>query len=250
MTNHSVIKLCLAILMLAISASGKSSDGDLSKPANPLAKATSELVNATNQYIASIETLLPIYEKALQSATESLDKQKRLYAQGLASKHDFEMSLQTVTAAQVQLEAVRHEFMEASQLLAEAKAEEEMAKLKPAPPQQKPETSRYRTTSAVLRYSGSVPWSLAQANRVQIFFTATFGRQLPISAYGQSATHNRMGFDHRNSMDVAVNPDSTEGKALIAYLRSNGIPYLAFRYAVPGVATGAHIHVGYPSHRL
>ena len=38
--------------------------------------------------------------------------------------------------------------------------------------------------------------------------------------------------------------------ALIAYLRSNGIPYIAFRSAVAGAATGAHIHVGYPSHRL
>jgi hypothetical protein len=34
------------------------------------------------------------------------------------------------------------------------------------------------------------------------------------------------------------------------YLRTNGIPFLSFRSAIPGVATGAHIHIGYPSHRM
>jgi len=60
----------------------------------------------------------------------------------------------------------------------------------------------------------------------------------------------RLGFDHRNSVDVAVHPDSVQGKALTEYLRGNGIPFLAFRSAIRGVATGAHIHIGNPSHRL
>jgi hypothetical protein len=51
-------------------------------------------------------------------------------------------------------------------------------------------------------------------------------------------------------MDVAVQPDSPEGEALMAYLRSQGIPFIAFRHAVPGSATGAHIHIGRPSHRI
>jgi hypothetical protein len=51
-------------------------------------------------------------------------------------------------------------------------------------------------------------------------------------------------------MDVALSPDSSEGKALMDYLRTQGIPFIAFHYAVPGSATGAHIHVGSPSHRL
>ncbi|HXU37583.1 MAG TPA: hypothetical protein VN937_14575 [Blastocatellia bacterium] len=33
-------------------------------------------------------------------------------------------------------------------------------------------------------------------------------------------------------MDVALSPDSSEGKALMDYLRSQGIPSLAFHYAV------------------
>src|SRR5262245_25290794 len=135
MTNQAVIKICVAVLVLAISTFGKSSDGDLSKSANPLAKATSELVSATNQYIASIEALLPIYEKSLKTATESHEKQKQLYAQGIASIRDLDMSEQALTTAQVQLDAARKEITEAVELLAEVKAEEEMTKLKPAAPQ-------------------------------------------------------------------------------------------------------------------
>jgi len=48
---------------------------------------------------------------------------------------------------------------------------------------------------------------------------------------------------------VALHPDSREGQSLIAYLRQSGIPFIAFRGAVPGAATGAHIHIGQPSPR-
>ena len=48
-------------------------------------------------------------------------------------------------------------------------------------------------------------------------------------------------------MDVALHPDSNEGRSLLSYLRQGGIPFIAFRSAVPGAATGAHIHIGSPS---
>jgi hypothetical protein len=36
----------------------------------------------------------------------------------------------------------------------------------------------------------------------------------------------------------------------MGYLRANGIPFTAFHFAVPGKATGPHIHIGLPSHRI
>ena len=50
-------------------------------------------------------------------------------------------------------------------------------------------------------------------------------------------------------MDVAVSPDSQEGRALMVYLRRAGIPFIAFRNKMRGWATGAHIHIGTPSLR-
>lgn len=84
---------------------------------------------------------------------------------------------------------------------------------------------------------------------IKPFFISKFGRTLPVSAFGQTHLHSRLGFDHRNSVDVALSPDSAEGRALLGKLRGFGVPFIAFRKAIPGVATGAHIHVGKPSRR-
>ena len=97
---------------------------------------------------------------------------------------------------------------------------------------------------------GSGNWKLSDAARVEDFFLSKFGRRLPLSTIGQSDLHTRWGYDHRNGMDVGLHPDSVEGRGLIEFLRSEGIPFLAFRGAVPGVSTGPHIHVGNPSRRL
>ena len=92
-------------------------------------------------------------------------------------------------------------------------------------------------------------WSLADSRKVENFFFTKFGRPLPISAFGQSDIHNRWGLDHRQGLDVGLHPDSPEGIALVAFLRAEKIPFLVFRNAIPGVATGPHIHIGRPSHR-
>ena len=97
---------------------------------------------------------------------------------------------------------------------------------------------------------GSGRWSVSDSARVEHFFLSKFGRPLPLTALGQSDLHTRWGYDHRQGMDVGLHPDSREGKALIQFLRSEEIPFLTFREAVPGVATGPHIHVGNPSRRL
>jgi len=95
-----------------------------------------------------------------------------------------------------------------------------------------------------------VIWSLPTlVPKLQQLFATRFSRSLPISALGQTALHDRLGFDHRNAMDVAVYPDSPEGKALIEYLQAEGIPFIAYRGAVPGSSSGAHVHVGQPSPR-
>src|SRR6185295_13140942 len=92
-------------------------------------------------------------------------------------------------------------------------------------------------------------WSLADSKKVENFFFAKFGRPLPTSAFGQSDIHDRWGLDHRQGMDLGLHPDSEEGIALVNFLRTEKIPFLVFRYAIPGVATGPHIHIGRPSHR-
>lgn len=86
--------------------------------------------------------------------------------------------------------------------------------------------------------------------RVEVAFEEHFGKKLPVSAVGETAVHRALGFDHRGRVDVALNPDQPEGVWLCQYLAQNHIPFFAFRQAVPGKATGAHIHIGPTSTRL
>ena len=213
-----------------------------------VAKATSDLVGATAKYKASVETLIPVYEAGVKTATAALETRKQLFDQGLISKRELELAEQAIKDSQTRLEEARRQLTESDQLVAQATAELNAARTTSSI-RVPGSAGRYTAANAMLRYTGSPGWSIAQASKVQQFFSSTFGRLLPISAYGQSSTHNRMGLDHRNSVDVALNPDSAEGKALMTFLETNGIPFLAFRRAVAGAATGAHIHVGYPSHR-
>ena len=79
---------------------------------------------------------------------------------------------------------------------------------------------------------------------IDVVFHEQFGLSLPLSAVGDTQAHREMGFDHRDRVDVALHPDENEGIFLITLLENWGIPYIAFRSAVPGQATGAHIHIG------
>lgn len=245
MSNKLRILFCAVFTIISVSARAGAASvaGDQASIRGQLSKTNSDLVRAAGQYKASVQALIPIYEENLKTATEEASKRKELFGRGLVSKRDIDSAEQAVKDAQTQLDQTRRQLTESDQLIAEANAES----IKPSA---SAAGGRYVTNASVMRYNGVGGWAIAEASKVEGFFASTFGRQLPISAFGQSATHNRLGFDHRNSVDVALHPDSAEGKALIDYLRANGVPFLAFRSAIPGVATGAHIHIGYPSHRM
>jgi hypothetical protein len=241
-----LLSAVFAVTVMSGSAWAHAVVSDQSGPDKQLAKANSDLVSAANRYKASVEALIPHYQDNLKTAAESLEKRKELFARGLISKRDLELSEQAVKDARSELDQTQAQLMESDHLIAEAKAEV----MNSGSPSGPGKTGHYTASSAVMRYNGTGGWALNEASKVESFFASKFSRQLPISALGQSGTHNRLGFDHRNSIDVALHPDSAEGKALIDYLRSNGIPFLAFRSAIRGVATGAHIHIGLPSHRI
>jgi hypothetical protein len=204
-------------------------------------KAKADVVTAANDYKASLERLLVLQENDVKAASDEVEKRKELLAQSIISKRELEESERTLSATQDKVASTKKQIGESDDLIAEASAEEQMVKLAPG---------TYQTTAALIRYNGSASWVLTDAGKVQSFFALRFNQALPISAFGQTPVHDHLGFDHRNSIDVAVSPDSTEGQTLMAYLRGAGIPFIAFRHAVRGSATGAHIHIGYPSKRV
>jgi hypothetical protein len=100
------------------------------------------------------------------------------------------------------------------------------------------------------RFDGNGMFNESLLKKIEQSFIRQFGHLLPISAHGMTAVHRALGFDHRDRVDVALSPDQPEGRWLRSYLESQKIPYFAFRAAVPGKATAAHIHIGPPSARL
>jgi hypothetical protein len=104
--------------------------------------------------------------------------------------------------------------------------------------------------NSMIRFDGNVAFKLADLPAIEKDFKARFHQDLPVSALGQTMLHQSMGLDHRNRVDVALNPDQPEGLWLRSYLENRHLSYLAFRCAVTGAATAPHIHIGTGSTRL
>jgi hypothetical protein len=222
------------------------------EPSQAQQKPDAQLERAATEYKSNLGQLLTIYEADSKRAAERLTKVRELLAQGLVTRREVETAedaavrtREKVAEAQAQLKSAD---MAVAEAMVEAQAEESTRKLRPSSAPRAPHT--LLRTTAYIRYGGAGGWSLSDAAGIKQFFIRRFGRALPIGAFGQSPLHDRWGYDHRNAMDVGVNPASNEGQALMAYLRGNGIPFTAFHFAVPGVATGPHIHIGLPSHRI
>jgi hypothetical protein len=212
-----------------------------------LTKLREEFVRLTNEYKASLGKLLPFYENNVKKAEAKLEQSKRLLAEGLIAKAQLEENERALAVAKEKVAETNRQMSNAEAqiagVLVETAANEEISKnLRLA-------RQSLVHTSSFTRYMGSAGWNLGDAWKVQRFFSDTFNKQLPIAVFGQGAIHDRWRLDHRNAMDIQLHPDGPEGRALLDFLQKNGIPYSAFRSAIPGTATGPHIHIGRPSHR-
>jgi hypothetical protein len=239
--------LIIVIALQSVSAQRKSKKKPEPAPVDELTRLREEFVRLTNETKAGLEKLIVIYEADVPKAEKKLAESKKLFDEGLVSRVQVEENERALAAARDKVAATRKQLTDAdaqvASILVESEAEKTIAKnLRLA-------KHRLVRTTAFIRYNGTSGWGLGDAWKVQRFFSDTFKRELPVAVFGQGAIHDRWRLDHHNSMDVSLHPDSAEGQALLNFLQQNGIPYLAFRSAIPGTATGPHIHIGRPSHR-
>jgi hypothetical protein len=217
------------------------------KPTDELTKLRDEYIKATNEYQTLLKKQLPGLERNVAREEDQVAKLRQLFTEGLISKKDVDASETALGQAKDKVTEIHQSIANADSRIAdtllEAEAEKTLAKLKPIP------RGGLISTAAMIRFNGGTGWMLSDAWKVQRFFLDAFKKPLPVAVFGQGSIHERWRLDHRNSMDVSLHPDGPEGQALLNYLRTNGIPFLAFRQAIPGTATGPHIHVGRPSHR-
>lgn len=225
------------------------------QPENELARLRAQFIEATKELKESLAREQDLYEKEVTRADERVTKTLELYRAGLVSKRDLEADEAKAQEARAKVAVLQGQLKNAdvqiAETLVEAEAEEAAAKaLAKAKAAGVRAPGALMTTTGYIRFGGTRAWTLAEAGSVGQFYARSFGRQLPVSSFGQSPVHDRWGYAHHNAMDVGVNPDTVEGRALMEFLRGAGIPFTAFRYAIPGTATGPHIHIGRPSHKI
>ena len=243
------VSLLVVLFCVDVSAQRKTKKKPASAPPpqTELTKLRDEFVRLTNEYKASLGKLLPFYENDLKRAEEKLEQGKKLLAEGLIARTQVEENERALALAKEKINETNRQMASAeaqiASVLVETAANEEIAKnLRLA------KQGLIRTASFT-RFTGAGGWNIGEAWKIQRFFSDSFNKQLPIAVFGQGSIHDRWRLDHRNAMDIQLHPDGVEGRALLNFLQKNGIPYLAFRSAIPGTATGPHIHIGRPSHR-
>lgn len=209
-----------------------------------LVRSRAEVLQKIKETRTGAEKLLVLHEAERLRATEEYQRRQELYHQGLVARSEVLQAEHALVQAMLKVDEDKRWLAETDMAITETTMRDELLRLP------KLALGAYSETSTFLRFNGATLFRLSDASRVERFFAETFGRALPISALGQTTTHDRLRFDHRNAMDVALHPDSSEGQSLLNFLRQAGIPFVAFRDAVPGASTGAHIHVGKPSPRL
>ena len=189
----------------------------------------------TDQMMAAADRRLDRRKKAVEEA-------KRLIAGGVASQLSLTPALAEMDSARKERDLAESRAR-LSRELAQMALNEELLQNKLT---QEPAEAK----TLADRFDGDGIFSMGTMSRVQMEFSKHFGKPLPVSAVGETAVHRSLGFNHTGRVDVALHPSLPEGRWLLEYLTDHRIPYFAFRHAVPGKATGAHIHIGPMSTRL
>lgn len=188
------------------------------------------------------DDLVAAAARRLERRKKAFDDAKKLVDAGVMPAHSLANLQQDMDFARHENDLANTRADLAHEVIAMAEAEELVRAQLAEHPSELPKIAE--------RFDGDGVFTALMLEHVEAAFAEHFGKPLPISANGETAVHRALGFDHRGRVDVAVHPDEPEGIWLREYLTRNRIPFFAFRQAVPGKATGAHIHMGPISTRL
>jgi hypothetical protein len=181
-------------------------------------------------------------QRRVDRQTKTLEDRQKLLEQGILARSEFtpvqdeldmrKQALQLATNRARLLDDLRQ--MAATEQRLEQAARDQQASAK----------------DEMLRYNGNGLFNLNDLVTISNEFQKQFRHALPVSALGQTIVHQTLGLDHRNRVDIALNPSQPEGIWLRQFLERLHVPYLAFSSAVAGAATAPHIHIGPESTKL
>ena len=191
------------------------------------------------------EQLIRIAQRMLVRRKADMERMRMLASSGVVSRSEAEATDADFELAQNELQLAQTRAMLIQQIAESLRIERALASI-----ELQVELHPEWAGTVYTKYDGRGVFTSVDRDRIAGAFMARFARSMPISADGETATHKAMHFDHRGRIDVPVSPDQPEGQWLMHFLQVNQIPYFAFRTAVPGKATGPHIHIGPGSARL
>jgi hypothetical protein len=227
-------------------------------PKSQLDQAESRLADAEDELILS-ETLYGQPEVEKLTETEAVDmvaaarrrverqqkladERQLLVDQGIISRAEFQQFRDELDARGRVLELAENRAKLLRDLHAMAENERQLERAAQA--------GLPTLRNSMTRFEGNGHFTLDDLPTISGEFRKHFNHDLPVSALGQTLLHQSMQLDHRNRVDVALNPQTPEGMWLCQLLQQLHVPYIAFRNAVAGAATAPHIHIGLESTRL
>ena len=188
------------------------------------------------------DEMVTVAARRLDRRKKDLETARGLVEEGVVSKLRLSTYLEELDRSRKEYDLAVSRARLVEELATMADAEQDFHRRMEQTPAELPQVAE--------RYDGSGIFTTAEFHSIELAYEREFVKPLPVSAMGETAVHRALGFDHRGRVDVALNPDQPEGVWLRRYLEAHAIPYFAFRHAVPGKATGAHIHIGPMSTRL
>ncbi len=237
--KHTVkMVILLALLTRGVPAAARQNDAMVADATVRLRIAEIQLENAERETAQA--------EADAEKAHRLRERYRTLFAHGVIARQQLEKAESDAEQAQRHLAAWQEILALAREVV--ERAREYLATARAADTKSFTATARPLITRAG-RSSARGFWTTEDFSALLREFREHFHTDLPISAYGQTPTHDRLGLDHQGRVDVALHPDSEAGQWLIRYLSHRGIPFIAFSGQVPQSATGAHIHIGPPSAR-
>ncbi len=189
-----------------------------------------------------VDEMIAVTGRRLERRKKELEHARKLVEMGAASRLSLSAPLEWLDLARREHDLAQSRGRLVRELAEMARAEQAVIV--------SPDPNDFSNTLLIDRYDGGGFLTPGDLARLEVAYETKFAKPLPVSANGETALHRSLGFDHRYRVDVAVHPDEPEGVWLRKYLVETNVSFLAFRHAVPGKATGAHVHVGPQSVRI
>ncbi|HUS12778.1 MAG TPA: transglycosylase SLT domain-containing protein [Pyrinomonadaceae bacterium] len=118
-----------------------------------------DFIKTNEDYKASLQKLMVLYENDVKKLTEHSAEWKELYAEGLISRREYETTMGGITEAQVKVDEVRKQIMTTEIVIAEARRqprpdEESNAEMSGFSPSAQPWTTGNTKIDTLIRQNG------------------------------------------------------------------------------------------------